>query len=46
MGRIYPLNWLYLRFVCGIATDAEVTDIWVEVAANITNQEGLAVLPQ
>ena len=33
VGRILPLKWLHLRFVCGVAIDAEVTAILGEVAA-------------
>ena len=38
MGRITPLKWLKLRFVCRVATDVEVPEIWGEVAAAPTKQ--------
>ena len=46
MGRISPLKWVHRRFFCGVAMDTEVPEIWGEVAANPTKEEGLAVLSQ
>ena len=46
MGRISPLKWLHLRFVCGVTRDVEVTTICEEVAADPIKQDGLAFLYQ
>ena len=46
VDRISPMKWLHLRMVCGVATNAEVPDIWSQVAAAPTKQEGLAILVQ
>lgn len=46
VGRISPMKWLHLRMVCGVATNAEVPEIWSQVAAAPTKQEGLAILVQ
>ena len=45
-GRTFPLKWLHLRFVCEIATDAEVPTIWSGVATAKTKQEGISILSQ
>ena len=44
--KISALKWLHLRMICGVATNAEIPRIWMEVAAASTRQEGLALLVQ
>ena len=41
-----PLKLLHLRFICGVATDAEVPHIWLEVCQAPTKAVALAVLSQ
>ena len=41
-----PLKQLHLRFNCGIATDAEILWIWIEVCRAPTKAAALAVLSQ
>ena len=40
------MKLLYLRFVCGVATDAEVSPIWREVAQAPTKDASLSILNQ
>ena len=41
-----PLNLLHLRFICGVATDTDIPQIWLEVCRAPTKATALAVLPQ
>ena len=41
-----PLKILHLRMICGVATNADISDIWIEVAGATTKQVGLALLVQ
>ena len=41
-----PMKLLHLRFVCGVATDAEVPPIWREVAQAPTKGASLSILNQ
>ena len=41
-----PMKLLHLRFVCGVATDAEVPPIWREVAHALTKGAALSILNQ
>ena len=41
---LYPLKLLHLRFICGVAMDAEIPRIWLEVCWAPTKLAALAVL--
>ena len=43
---LYPLKLLHLRFICGVAMDAEIPRIWLEVCRAPTKAAALAVLSQ
>ena len=38
------MKWIHFHFVYGVATDAEVTAIWSEMAVSPTKQQGIAFL--
>ena len=46
VGRIYPMKWVHLRLVCGVGTQLDVSEIWADLVAAPTKQEGLAILVQ
>ena len=39
-----PLKLMHLCFICGVATDAEIPRIWIEVCRAPTKAAALAVL--
>ena len=41
-----PMKLLHLRFVCGVAIDAEVPPIWHKVAQAPTKGAALSILNQ
>ena len=45
-GSLSPLKLLHLRFICGVATNAEIPVICFKVHACTTKQVGLALLVQ
>ena len=42
--KVATLSLLYLRFVCGVAADVELTSIWESVSRGRSRMDGLAAL--
>lgn len=46
LGHLSGLKLLHLRFLCGVRSDDDILDVWKEVHASPSLQEGLALLVQ